>query len=326
MGRCAEETAPACLGRTGARAADAARGANRLPRGWLDGARSRAVDDPLSGRAVRSCRSGPTIGVGCRSGGVRSDHHEVPVMSVTRNVLAAKPRSGAGKGPARRLRAEGLVPAVVYGRHLEAPAHIAVDPLEVKKAIATPHKFNTLLTLKLDGQAERLVLLKDSQQDPVTREILHADFIDVKENEQVKVNVPLVLVGRPLGVTEGGILSQTRRELELFALPTAIPEKIEADVSQLKIAQSLHINDVKMPQGVRVKSQVNYTVAVVSAPEKEEVVVAPVVAVTAATPGAPGAPGAAPAAGDAKATDAKGAAAPAPAKDAGGGKKDDKKK
>jgi large subunit ribosomal protein L25 len=248
-------------------------------------------------------------------------------MSVTRNTLSAKARSGAGKGSARRLRTEGLVPAVVYGRHLQAPTHIAVDPVAVKKAIATPHKFNTLLTLQLEGQPERLVLLKDYQQDPVTREMLHADFIDVRENEQVKVSVPLVLVGRPVGVTEGGILSQTRRELELFALPAAIPEKIEADVSNLKIAQSLHINEVKLPQGVRVKSLVNYTVAVVSAPEKEEVVVAPVAAATAAAPAA-GAPGAAPAAGEAKPADAKGgAAAPAGAKEApAGGKKDDKKK
>jgi large subunit ribosomal protein L25 len=248
-------------------------------------------------------------------------------MSVTRNTLSAKARSGAGKGTARRLRAEGLVPAVVYGRHLPAPTHIAVDPLAVKKAIATPHKFNTLLTLQLEGQPERLVLLKDYQQDPVTREMLHADFIDVRENEQVKVSVPLVLVGRPVGITEGGILSQTRRELELFALPSAIPEKIEADVSNLKIAQSLHINEVKLPQGVRVKSLVNYTVAVVSAPEKEEVVVAPVAVATGAAPAA-GTPGAAPAAGEAKPTDAKGgAAAPAPAKEAPtGGKKDDKRK
>ena len=246
-------------------------------------------------------------------------------MALTRSTLTARVRDGAGKGSARRLRAQGLVPAVVYGRHLETPVHIAVDPVEVKKAITTPHRLNTLLSLKLDGQPERLVLLKDYQQDPVSREMLHADFIDVKENEQVKVNVPLVLVGRPVGVTEGGILSQTRRELELFALPAAIPEKIEADVSQLKIAQSLHINEVKLPQGVRVKSNVNYTVAVVSAPEKEEVVVVPVAAATAATPAA-GAAGATPAAGEAKPTDAKGAAAPAPAKDAGAGKKDEKKK
>ena len=249
-------------------------------------------------------------------------------MALTRNTLAARVRDGAGKGSARRLRAQGLVPAVVYGRHLDTPVHIAVDPIEVKKAIATPHKFNTLLSLKLDGQPERMVLLKDYQQDPVSREMLHADFIDVRENEQIKVNVPLVLTGKPVGVTEGGILSQNRREIEVYAMPAAIPEKIDADVSHLKIAQSLHINEVKLPEGVRVKSHVNYTIAVVSVPEKEEV--APVAA-AAATPvaGAPaaGAPGAAPAAGDAKAPEGKGAAAPAAAKDAGGAaKKDDKKK
>jgi large subunit ribosomal protein L25 len=251
-------------------------------------------------------------------------------MALTRNTLAARVRDGAGKGSARRLRAEGLVPAVVYGRHLDTPVHIAVDPIEVKKAIATPHRLNTLLTLKLDGQPERLVLLKDYQQDPVSREMLHADFIDVRENEQIKVDVPLILVGKPVGVTEGGILSQSRREIEVYAMPAAIPEKIEADVSALKIAQSLHINDVKLPEGVRVKTQVNYTIAVVSVPEKEEV--APVVAVATPAAGAPaagapaaGAPGAAPAA-DAKAAEGKGTAAPAAAKDAGAAKKDEKKK
>lgn len=246
-------------------------------------------------------------------------------MAITRNTLSARPRDGAGKGSARRLRAEGLVPAVVYGRHLEAPVHIAVDPVEVKKAIATPHRLNTLLALKLDGQPERMVLLKDYQQDPVSREMLHADFMDVRENEQIKVNVPLVLVGKPVGVLEGGVLSQSRRDLEVFALPSAIPEKIEVDVSAMKIAQSLHINDVKLPEGVRVKSHVNFTVAVVSVPEKEEV--APVAAVAVPVAGAPGAAPAADAkAGDAKAADGKAAAAPAADAKAGGGKKDEKKK
>src|SRR5262249_25570921 len=180
---------------------------------------------------------------------------------------------------------------------------------------------------KVDGEPERLVLLKDYQQDPVSREMLHADFIDVRENEQVKVNVPLILVGKPVGVTEGGILSQSRRELEVYALPTAIPEKIEADVSHLKIAQSLHINDVKLPEGVRVKTQVNYTIAVVSVPEKEEV--APVAEAATRAAGAPaaGTAAAAPAPADAKAAEGKGTAAPAAAKDVGAApKKDEKKK
>lgn len=191
-------------------------------------------------------------------------------MSIDRSTLEAKARDGAGKGPARRLRAQGLIPAVVYGRHLQSPEHIAVDPVSVKKAIATPHRLNTLITLKVEGKGEQQVLLKDYQMDPVSREILHADFIDVRETEPVKVNVPLVLVGKPAGVTEGGILSQSRREVEVYALPKAIPEKIEADVSHLKIAQALHIKDIKLPEGVQVKSRVNYTLAVVAVPEKEE--------------------------------------------------------
>ena len=142
-------------------------------------------------------------------------------MASEKNVLGGKAREGAGKGPARRLRAQGLVPAIVYGRHL-APAHIAVDPAEVKRAISTPLKFNTLLTLKVEGQEARRVLLKDYQQDPVSREMLHADFLDVRENEEVKVNVPLVLVGKPEGVTSGGILSQNRRDIERSAMVEAI--------------------------------------------------------------------------------------------------------
>lgn len=244
-------------------------------------------------------------------------------MATNSHVLTGKPRDGAGKGPARRLRASGKVPAIVYGRGLEAPAHIAVDPVEVKQAIASPLKFNTLITLQVEGQPDRLVLLKDYQQDPVTREMMHADFLAVRPNEEVKVNVPLVLVGKPEGVTAGGILSQNRREIEVYVIPSAIPAKLEADVSALKVAQSLHIRDVALPPGVRVKSQVNYTVAVVNVPEKEElpaVVAAP--AAGAAAPGA--APAAAPAEGKPAAPPAAGEAkAPAPAAPA---KKDDKKK
>ncbi|HEY8205828.1 MAG TPA: 50S ribosomal protein L25, partial [Myxococcaceae bacterium] len=191
-------------------------------------------------------------------------------MAVQRTELSAKTRSESGKGSARKLRGQGMIPAVVYGRHLEKPVQLAVDPLGVKKAIATSQKFNTLISLKVEGSEARQVLLKDYQQDPVSRELLHADFIEVRDNEPVKVKVPLVLIGKAEGVAVGGILSQPRRDLEVWALPLAIPEKIEADVTSLKIAQALHINDIKMPEGVKVKTHVNFTIAVVTAPEKEE--------------------------------------------------------
>ncbi|HZH04366.1 MAG TPA: 50S ribosomal protein L25/general stress protein Ctc [Myxococcaceae bacterium] len=230
-------------------------------------------------------------------------------MSVDRSTLEVKNREGSGKGASRKLRALGLVPAVVYGKTLKAPLHIAVEPAAVKKAIATPHRLNTLITLKVDG-GEQQVLLKDFQMDPVSRNVLHADFIAVNESEQVKVKVPVVLTGKPVGVTDGGILTQSRRELEVWALPNSIPEQIEIDVSPLKINQVLHVNDLKMPAGVTVKTHVNYTIAVVSAPEREEIPTA-----AAAVPAA-----------DAKAApaaDAKAAPAAAKKDDA---KKDDKKK
>lgn len=242
-------------------------------------------------------------------------------------TLEAKTREGAGKGAARQLRATGLIPGIVYGKHLKAPMAIAVEAKAVKAAVNTPKKLNTVIALKV-GSAQHLVLLKDYQQDPVTRDVLHADFIDVRENEQVKVKVPVVLVGKAEGQANGGILSQQRREIEIWALPNAIPEKIEADVTPLKIAQALHINDVKMPAGITVKTHVNYTIAVVVAPEAE------VVATPAAAAAAPGAEGAAAApaagakagdakAGDAKAGDAKAGDAKAAAPAA---KKDEKKK
>ncbi len=204
-------------------------------------------------------------------------------MSVDKTVLEAKVREGTGKGVARKLRAQGLVPAVIYGKHLDQARHIAVDPKAVRQAINTPHKFNTLITVKTDS-SEQEVLFKDYQQDPLSREILHVDFLAVSEDEMVKVNVPLVLTGKAEGVVSGGLLSQLRRELEVWAMPRSIPEKIEADVTSLKVAQAMHINDLKLPEGVTVKTNVNYTLAVISAPEGVEEA-APAAAAAAAAKG-----------------------------------------
>jgi len=254
-------------------------------------------------------------------------------MALARSTLEGKPRDQAGKGSARRLRASGRIPAVVYGRHSKQAAHFSVDPVAIKVAIATPHRFNTLITLKVDGQPDRQVLVRDFQLDPVSRDLLHADFLEVREDEQVKVNVPVRLVGRPVGVAEGGILSQLRRELEVYALPAAIPESIEVDVSHLKMAQSVHVNEIKLPPGVEAKTTVNYTLAVVAVPEKEEVVAPPptaeaaVVEEGAAPPAAEAKPGAAaPAKPGAPGAEAKAPAAAPPGKKEEPPKKEDKKK
>ena len=190
-------------------------------------------------------------------------------MATDKSTHEAQARDNSGKGVARRLRAQGRIPAVVYGKHLKAPLHVSVDPKGIRTAINTPHKLNTLIQLKLAGN-EQQVLLKDYQMDPLTRDILHADFIAVSEKEQVKVNIPVVLTGKAAGVADGGLLTQVRRNLEVWALPGAIPLQIEVDVTHLKIAEALHVNDVKLPEGVSVKTHVNYTIATISAPEAAE--------------------------------------------------------
>jgi large subunit ribosomal protein L25 len=249
-------------------------------------------------------------------------------MAQDTSTLKAQMRDKSGKGPARRLRAQGLVPAVCYGPFDKQPLMVAVDPEALIKAISTPHKFNTVLKLEVDGQT-RTVLFKDFEKDPVDGHILHVDFLDVRMDQEVVVNVPVVLTGKPVGVTEGGILQQVSRTLPVLCKPAQIPEKIEVDVSNLQIAESIHISDIKAPEGVRFKTNIikNATIAVVNVPEKEEVAPAPAAAVpgteaaaagTAAAPGAPGAapgaPGAAPAAGAAAPAAGAAAGAAAPAK------------
>jgi large subunit ribosomal protein L25 len=227
--------------------------------------------------------------------------------AIKETALSAKRREAHGKGQARRLRAEGLVPAVVYSRH-DQPLPISVDPGKLRSALSGEARFNTLLTLKIEGDGkDRLVLLKDHQADPVDQtRLLHADFLEVRMDEKIRVELPVVLQGKPVGVTEGGILQQNTRFLQVYCFPNRIPKQIDVEVSHLKIAQSIHVADLKMPEGAELKFGTNFTIAVVAIPEKEEVVVAPVAAVgaegaPAAAPGAPGASaaaaGAAPAAG-----------------------------
>jgi len=206
------------------------------------------------------------------------------------STLAAQKRDKSGKGPARQLRMKGLIPAVCYGPY-DKPLHVAIDPEAIKKAIATPHKFNTVIKLTVDGGETRTVLFKDFEKDPVGGEILHADFLEVRMDKDVVVNVPVILIGKPVGVTEGGILQQVSRTLPVLCKPSDIPEKIEVDVSNLAIAESLHIKDVKAPAGVQFKIKGDQTIAVVNVPEKEEE--APKPAAVAAVPGAEGAPAAA---------------------------------
>jgi large subunit ribosomal protein L25 len=181
------------------------------------------------------------------------------------NALVAEAREATGKGIARRLRAAGRIPAVVYGRGVEAKA-ISVEPSALQRLLQSGGAgMNTLIELSMDGET-RTVLVKELQRDPVRGRPLHSDFYLVELDKTVEVSVPIRLLGRPEGVELGGILDQPLREIELECLPRAIPESVDLDVSGLEVGDSIHVRDLELPEGVSVRTDVNLAVASVITP------------------------------------------------------------
>lgn len=188
--------------------------------------------------------------------------------------LNAEFREKSGKGVARALRRMGKIPAVFYGKGAES-LKLAVNPADLEKAVATEMGMNTLIKLKVAGKGDFDVLLSDYQAHSVRRNFLHADFKAIDLTKKLEISIPIHLVGRPEGVKEGGILEQVTRELAVFCLPINIPKQIDVDVSALKIGQNLHLDDIKLPQGVEPREKINATIAAVIAQREEEVVAAP---------------------------------------------------
>lgn len=191
-------------------------------------------------------------------------------MSSNSITIVATKRSNQGKGPSRRTRAEGKVPAIVYGPG-ETGVPIAVSGKDVKSILNAPLGRNTVVTLDVDG-AQSLAMLKTFDHHPLTRQVTHADFYTVKLDRKVTVPVPFHLVGRPKGVAiDGGVLRQIFRSIDVVCTPDKIPAKIEADVTGLGLGESLHVRDLVLAEGVSVKLDAGQTIASVFAPEKEEV-------------------------------------------------------
>jgi large subunit ribosomal protein L25 len=187
--------------------------------------------------------------------------------------LQGELRTEAGKQVAKRLRRAQRIPAVVYGGR-QGPVTVAVNPQELLAALETGE--NTLINLSLTGGAApqtSLVILKELQRDPVKGRPLHADFQAITMEQKIRVDVPLVLQGEPVGVKDkGGILEHTLRQLSVECLPINIPEKIVVDVSGLDIGNALHVSDVQVAEGIRILDDGARVVASVSAPAAEEVV------------------------------------------------------
>ena len=224
--------------------------------------------------------------------------------------VTAKRRDDHGKGAARRLRNEGRIPAVAYGKSLPTQA-LAIQPEAIKAVLASARGRNTVVNLDVDGKAGLTVMLSDFQYHPLTRSLLHADFVQIHLDQPVNVEVPLELTGKAAGVVAGGTLRQVFRKLPIRCLPGQIPVKIVHDVSALALDGHVGTKDLSLPEGVTVRLPPEQTVAsVVTEIIRAEEETAPVAGAAAA----PAAGAAAPAAGAAAAAPAKGAAAKAPAK------------
>ena len=164
-------------------------------------------------------------------------------------TLEAVKRTGRGKNEARRLRAAGQVPAVIYGAQKAgdaiAPVQVAVSPKEMMRILHSASGVNTLITLNGPGESTQKVLVREFQLDPVTQQLLHADFYRVNLERKIAVKVPVVLHGEPRGVKQqGGVLEFLHKEIEVECLPTAIPEHVDLDVAGLELGQAIYMKDV----------------------------------------------------------------------------------
>lgn len=166
--------------------------------------------------------------------------------------LRVEKRTETGKGPNRRLRANGQIPAVLYG--LGEEVLLSVNNREFIKLLHNPDKLNVLLHLIGEDGFEKMAIIKDYQKDPVKGFFIHIDFLEIDMNKPVRFNIPIVLTGKAKGVKEGGVLEEHLWEVEIESLPKDLPAHIEGDISELGIHDALYVKDLTVPEGVTVLS------------------------------------------------------------------------
>jgi large subunit ribosomal protein L25 len=191
-------------------------------------------------------------------------------------ILEAVSRDTFGKNEARRTRKQGMVPAVLYGASSDAQQKreatpIAVNPKALLKILHSESGANTLISLKLAGAGAR-VLVKDYQLDPVTHQVLHADFYRVAMDRALQVTIPVITKGEPKGVKQqGGVLEFIRREIAIECLPGDIPEHVEIDVSELMLHQGIRVRDIATDPKWKPVSDADMMLVHVIMPKAEEV-------------------------------------------------------
>ena len=188
--------------------------------------------------------------------------------------LKTKIRKTVGNGPARVLRREGKVPAVLYGPKTE-PILLSVDVKDIEQIMKQGTIGQALLNLSIQNgeKITKAAMIKELQRHPVSGKFLHIDFYEIDMQRKINVMIPVVVKGQSVGVEVGGILQIVRRELEVFCLPSAIPEAIEVDITELEIGDSIHVQEIQLPADVELPEDVDFTVITILAPKVEEEVV-----------------------------------------------------
>jgi large subunit ribosomal protein L25 len=185
--------------------------------------------------------------------------------------LNATERKSTGKGPARAIRRQGLIPGVLYGPKTE-PILLTVAPFDLDRIYKESGSEHVILnlTIKNGGTRNKTAMIKELQTTPVSSQYLHVDFYEISLEQEVTVKVPVELTGKSKGVESGGFVQLVRYELEVCCLPVDIPDKIQFDVSDLDIGDSIHVEDIQVSDKVKLLYDTNFTVATVVAPTVEE--------------------------------------------------------
>lgn len=221
------------------------------------------------------------------------------MLEINSTILAQGRAAGGKKGAARKLREMGRVPAVAYGPK-QAPRHLSLDPKLFplqRIRFGLGHLYDVKVADAQDGgPASFKCLIREIQSNPVTRQLLHVDLYAVDMESPLSVEVEIELTGKAAGIIDGGLLSQILRSVEVVCLPSQIPAKLIADVTPLGVGDSLHLSDIKLPEGVKFTAHNDEAVALVAEPEA---------AVTTPAEDAAAAGAAAPAAATTKAPDKK---------------------
>jgi len=197
--------------------------------------------------------------------------------------LKAERRSATGRSAARKLKARGVIPAVIYGAK-DKPQPLQLSERDINAMLSHASGENILVELEIDGdQSGRLALVQEIQHSPVRGDVLHIDFHSVSMDEKIHAEVPVETIGTANGVKNfGGLLEQNLRALAIECLPRDLPDRIVVDVSALNIGDSIHVRDLQLPAGVTTRMQPDLTAFSVLAPAVEEEPVAAVA--TAAEP------------------------------------------